>query len=588
MSAVDITPQMLGSNGDAPDLSQYLAGLKRRRKPILLTTCALLVVAVLVALIWPPSYRTSATILIEEQEVPEDMVRSTVTSYANQQIELIRARVLTLENIMRLVQKHELYDQDELARMPRTEVYQNFIDAVDLDLLNAEIIDPRSGRLMNSTIAFTLSFEADQPKKTLQITNELANLFLNENLRTRTEKTSSTANFLREEVNKSNAEIQKLEAALSEFKIQNQSALPEVYQLNLQNVARYQSQVASMQARYQELIKREGDLVARMATTTKYSPVVLPTGEALLGDVDRLKALQSEYSRIVARYSANHPDVVRLQREIETLLVQVGGSGSYDELQRLLQSRKEELKALRANYSDDHPEVVVQRKIVDQLEAQLDDTGSSRPAPAPDNPAYLMLDNQLQTIRIEKESLEEQMTKLSQQIETLTDSSANAPVVERQYINLRRNLELAGAKNLELKAKLVDAELAGELEAGRKGQRFTLVEPPIMPEKPTSPNRPAILVLGLVLALGAGLGLGLVLEALDGSIHSARKVSELMGVPPMVTIPYLQSPAEKAAANPNRRRYWILGALVGGGLVVLLSLHLFVRPLDVLWFELLG
>ncbi|MFV8816182.1 GumC family protein [Haliea sp. E17] len=569
-------------------IQDYIAGFRRRRKSILLTFGCLFVVVLLTALLWPASYKTSATILIEEQEIPEDMVRSTVTSFATQQIEVIRARVLTLENIMQLVRKNQLYDDKELASMPRTEVLEEFIDSVSLDLLNSQVVDPRSGRPMEATIAFTLSFEADDPAKSLKITNELTSLFLNENLRNRTEKTSSTAEFLRGEVEKSSDEMRNLEAELAQFKTANQAALPEVYRLNMQNMVRYQTQLVGLESRNQELIKREGDLVARLATTNKYSPVVLPTGEAVLGDVDRLKALQSEYSRVAARYSLTHPDVVRLQREIDSLLASTGGAGNRDELLRLLESRQSELNALEAKYADTYPDVVAQRKIVEQLQRQIESMDDVGAAPPPDNPAYLMLDNQLQTVRIEKGSLDEQISQLEEQIDSLSVAAVNAPVIERQYTNMVRNLELISAKNLELRAKLKEAELAGELEAGRKGQRFTMVEPPIMPEEPSSPNRPAILVLGIVFAAGAGIGVGLLLEAMDGSIRSPQQLSQLMGVAPLVTIPYINSPEETAAADPQRKRYWLLGGGVAGTLVVLLALHFFVRPLDVMWYEILG
>ncbi len=572
----------------AMSLQDYFAGVKRRRKPILWTAGGILFITVLLAVLWPPSYTASATILIEEQEIPQDMIRSTVTSYAFQQIETIRARVLTLENIMQVVRKHELYSEDELAVVSRSEIQRDFIDAIDLELLNAEIIDPHTGKLVNAVLAFTLSFEASQPDIAFKVTNELANLFLAENLRTRTEKTSSTAEFLREEVRKSDEEVGLLEARIADFKAQHSAALPESLQMNLQNLTRYQSQLLTSEARYNDLTKREGDLVARLASTSKYSPVVLPTGEAVLGDVDRLKALQSEYSRIAARYSPNHPDVLRLQKEINALLVQVGGAGNYGELQRLLQSRKDELKGLEATYSADHPEVIAQRKIVEQLESQLAQTDASVASAEPDNPAYLMLDNQLQTVRIEKESLAEQMERLRQDMAALNEAAANAPAVEREYTNLRRNLEIASTKNLELKAKWEDAKLAGELEAGRKGQRFTLIEPPILPDEPSSPNRPAILFIGFVLAASAGLGIGLLLEMMDGSIRSTHQLARLMGVAPLVSIPYIRTPDEQAVNDPSRKIYMFVGAALVGLVVILLAAHFLIRPLDVLWYEILG
>ena len=160
-------------------IGELLAGLQRRRKPMAIVAGVVLLIAILAALLWPPTYSSSATILIEEQEIPQDMVRSTITSFALQQIEVIRQRVLTLKNIMEMVEKYGLYDEGELQRMTRAEIVEEFIDSVSLELLNAEMVDPISGRPMVATIAFTLQFQSNGPRKALNVTNELVNLFLN-------------------------------------------------------------------------------------------------------------------------------------------------------------------------------------------------------------------------------------------------------------------------------------------------------------------------------------------------------------------------------------------------------------------------
>lgn len=583
MSVVDISSQADAS----ASLGDYIAGVRRRRKPILWMGGAVLLLAVLVALFWPPTYSTTATILIEEQEIPEDMVRSTITSYANQQIQVIRARVLTLQNIMQIVEKFGLYDKKELARKPRTEIAEDFIDAISLELVNADVIDPRSGRPTEATIAFTLSFKADNPAKALSVTNELVNLFLNENLRTRTEKTSGTSEFLRAEAEKSNKEVRQLEAQIAKYKSEHQESLPESFQLNLQNLTRYQSELLADQDRLRALEKQEADIESKLASMSPYAPVVLPSGEAVLADVDRLKALQSEYRRTAARYSENHPDVIRLRRQIDALILEVGATGDRDELLKLLQSRQDELATLKAQYSEDYPDVQTLEKVIAQLEKQLQGTDDAKPKPAPDNPAYVMLDNQLQSLRMERSSLKSRVTELSSQIEELNNAAAQAPAIEEEYKNLLRNLQVSNARYLDLKTKLKEAELAGELEQGRKGQRFSLVEPPVLPDTPTSPNRLAILFLGVVLAAGAGLGLGLLLELSDASIRNPRRLADLMGVAPLVTVSYISTPAEIEAARPDKKLYLAVAVAIVFGLVMLASIHFFYRPLDVLWFQIL-
>lgn len=585
------TAELSSSSAHYPEqtesLGDYLAGFKRRLKPMLITAAVVLFITVLAVMFWPPTYSSSATILIEEQEIPQDMVRSTITSYATQQIEVIRQRALTLQNIMGLVEQYELYDEDELARTPQMEIVEEFIEATSLELLNASVIDPRTGRPAEATIAFTLEFEASSPRKSLNVTNELVNLFLNENLRNRSAKASSTAEFLRREANNLSEEVITLETNIANFKAGNQAALPESFQINLQNLTRYQTQLIAAESRLQEISKRELDIQAQLVTTSAYAPTILATGQAVLADVDRLKALQSDYRTTAARYSESHPDVIRLQREIDSLSEQIGQTGGKGELQKLLESEKGELNGLRALYASSHPEVIAKQKLISSLESQLQGMDDSKPDAQPDNPAYVMLDNQLKTLQMEKAALVGQVDQMTQEIGVLNQAALQAPTVEREYNNLLRNREVALAKLLDLRVKLKEAELASELEERRQGQRFTLIDPPALPEEPKSPNRLAMLFLGFIVAAGAGLGIGVLLEAVDQSIRTNKKLSSLSGVAPLVTIPYIDTPSEREASRPQKKMYQL--AVVGLVAIVILltAVHFYYKPLDVLWFVIL-
>jgi protein tyrosine kinase modulator len=569
-------------------LAEYVSGFKRRRNPIIYTAAVVIFLALLTALFWPPTYKASATILIEEQEIPDDMVRTTITSFANQQIEVIRQRVLTLKNIMGMVENFELYDEDELARTPRTEISEDFIDAVKLEILSAEVIDPRSGRPTVATVAFTLDFEASDPRKTQGVANELVNLFLNENLRSRSEQAGSTTDFIRAQAEGLAEEVRNLEVTLVAFKAKNQAALPESFQLNMQNLTRYQTQLVSSEARLIELNRRQLEVEGQLASMNKYAPQTLPSGESVLADVDRLKSLESEYSRQSARYNENHPDVIRLRREIDALRVTVGGTGATDELRRVMATEQDELTGLQANYSDTHPEVIAQIKAIEKLREQIATANEAEPEIKPDNPGYVVMDNQLQMIMMEKRSLTDQIASVTAQIEGLNQAATQAPTVEREYSTLVRNLEVATANYLELQAKLKTAELAGELESNRKGQRFTLIEPPILPENPVSPNRAAILFLGIVFSLAAGLGVGLLLETADQSIRSVRSLEKVTGIPPLVSVAYITTPEEDRKNEPNKKRYIYIGITAVAVIMGLVLIHFFYKPLDVLWYVVLN
>ena len=81
------------------DLGFFLDIMKRRRRSLLIAALSLLTLSTLIAFAWPPIYRSSATILIEDQDIPPDFVRPTIKSYAAQQAQVITHRVMTTTNI---------------------------------------------------------------------------------------------------------------------------------------------------------------------------------------------------------------------------------------------------------------------------------------------------------------------------------------------------------------------------------------------------------------------------------------------------------------------------------------------------------
>jgi hypothetical protein len=127
------------------------------------------------------------------------------------------------------------------------------------------------------------------------------------------------------------------------------------------------------------------------------------------------------------------------------------------------------------------------------------------------------------------------------------------------------------------------AEVAQEMEKERKGEKFTLIDPAILPEEPVSPNRGAIVFLSLVLALGAGVGSAAVSESLDNAVRGVKGLTTLLHTAPLAVVPYLSTRAE--TSGQKRRKYLVLGLILAGIVIVLLLIHFLVSPLDVMWFR---
>jgi succinoglycan biosynthesis transport protein ExoP len=212
------------------DLRDYIDAFQRRRTSILITALTIFALGVAAAVLWPPTYKSTATILIEEQEIPSTLVQSTVTSYATQRIETISQRVMTRANLLEVIEKYRLYE-DERKRETTEEIIERMREDIGLNMLSADVIDPRSGRPMPATIAFTLAFSSEDPSRAQKVTSELTSLYLSENLKTRTAKADETFEFLSDESSRLNTRIAELEADLATFKEAHAHSLPELKEL---------------------------------------------------------------------------------------------------------------------------------------------------------------------------------------------------------------------------------------------------------------------------------------------------------------------------------------------------------------------
>lgn len=561
------------------DLADYIAAFKRRRSTIMLISVTIFVLGVLIALVWPPTYRSSATILIEEQEVPRELVQSTITTYAVQRIETIRARVMTRDKLMAIVDKYNLYP-DERRRETTEEILTRMRDDIKLELKNADVIDPRTGRPTPATIAFTLAYDGQGPVNTQKVANELTNLFLQENLKERSTKAQETFSFLSDEANRLNREINRLESDLATFKEQNVNSLPELSQLNTQLMERTDRDISDTQNQIRSLEDRRFYLQGQLEQLDPHGIDVNLSPEA------RLKALRTEYLSMQGRYSPDHPDLLRTKREIESLERETGLGPDRESLQKELDAKRTELASMKDKYSAQHPDVVNLKKEIAALEEQLTKIPEQPAAQrAPDNPAYVSLAAQLESTNNEIASLKNKIKELEAKRSDYEKRLAETPQVEREYSSLKRELDTDIAKYQEIKAKEMQAKVAKQLESESKGERFTLIEPAALPEEPIKPNRPAIVFLSLVLALGGGLGFAAVSESLDSSIRGMKGVAQTLHAVPLAAIPYLQLDTEQKKKRTRKR--WILLGIVAAVAIMLLVIHLFITPLDVLWFRIL-
>jgi uncharacterized protein involved in exopolysaccharide biosynthesis len=610
-------------------LSDYLAAAKRRRKAILITVSAGLITTVLLAIFLPSHYQSTGTILIEQQELPSDLVRSTVTSYADQRVQVISQRVMTTQNLLSIIHRYDLYSHEQ-SREPREKLIERMRDDIQFRMISADVVDPRSGAPRKATIAFTVSYTSPSPDVAAKIANELTTLYLNENLTERNRLAQDAYGFLQTEGERLNARIEEVESKLAAFKQEHYEELPELAQLNMQQLDRTEQELHEAESRRTSEEQQLTFLQAQFTQLKPDSAVYSDTGERIMSTSDRLKSLREKLATAIALYAPDHPDVVRLKREVAGLEAQLGSKKVptvTNDLRRTLEEAKGELAEAQKKYSPDHPDVQRLQRKVDQLQAQLDEESKHSDAPAvgtgtgpstqttatqtatapsaqaatsaaafssgdsaqadttvaaPDNPAYIQIKAQIQALQNDLRAQEVLITRLRGTVADYQRKISVSPKIEKEYRDLLRDSESAQKQYSEIRAKTMEAQVAQNLESDRKGERFTLIEPPLPPEDPVSPNRPLLLLAGFILSIGFAVGVAAFRESVDATVRGHKDMFDAFGTQMLAVVPRIRTAADLALAR--RRVKYAIGTSAGVLLASVAAVHFFYRPLDVLWF----
>ena len=477
-------------------LTDYLDVVRRRWIYLAALLPAAILIAVYLAFALPPMYLASGTILLEQAYVPQDMVRTTVTMYADQQIELVQRRVMTIENLITLVGDFDPYpdDHDLSDRARALQVSEN---------TRIEKVDPVTLEPLVQSSAFTLHYYNPDAEIAVNIANRLVELFLAYNRTTRTERASETYRFLQTQSHEVEQRVELLEQQLADFKSEYGDAIPEAQARNLAALDRTVRDLDTFERQMRLTEERKALLELQL---TEVRPNLFDEVGGWQAEIAQLRA---ELAEAQQRYTDDHPDVRRLRRSIAALGERAAAT---PESQR----------------------------------------------PAPDNPEYLRLASQLETVEEELEALRASASRARKQIDAYESRLVMAPDVEREYRQLSRDHDIAQDQFREIQDKLGDAQLAQTLESEDQGERFRLIRAPTQPLTPDSPNRTGIILLGFVLGAALSAGLLAVRESVDPSIRSARDLSQIADIKPIGAVPVMLNSADRR----RRRLAWGAAAAV--------------------------
>jgi len=568
------------------DIHQYLDVIKRKKFHFIIPGVLVFLLGATLALILPAVYKSTATILIEAQEIPQDLVRSTVTGYVEQRLQTISQIVLNRANLLEIMNRFGLYEDLKDARTT-VEIVGKMREDIKVVPITIEVRTKRE-RSAEATVAFALSYEGKEPQVVAQVVNFLASLFLEENVKNRQEKARTTTEFFENQLAGFRSVIIDLEEQIAAYKEKHINELPELMQLNLTTIERLEREIDAKKVHVKSLINRKIYLEGQLATVEPTAQKINLGGERLMSPEEELAVLRSQYLSLSASFSEHHPDVIALKKKLAAMEGEVNTREDLRQRYARLQEKESRLAHMLETYSEKYPDVIRLKKEVKRLKEEIQRLSEKQTVlkfenVIPDNPAYINLQTQISTTQMDIDTAQKEVKLLKQKYEDYRRRVENAPRVEQRYLDLQRNYTNAKSEYREGMDRLQAAKEARGLEESHMGEKFILVEQPLTPQKPYKPNRLAILLLGMVLATGSGLGFGLVAEYMDHSVHRAEELTKISGHTVLAVIPYLENSQDRI--RKIRRRLVFAGstiALVGIGFAVL---HLMNIPLDNLWLQ---
>jgi succinoglycan biosynthesis transport protein ExoP len=518
-------------------LSRLAGIITRRRWWILAPACCVTLAAIAVLLFLPNRYTSEATLVVVEQQIPQRYVVPNSTTDLTSALDAIKQEVMSRNRLLKMIDDFGLYPKQRKRLAPE--------ELVLLMLKNIDIA-PIGGRTPQRDFdAFKISFTTESALLAQQVTSTLTSLFINENLRTREQQASNTTKFLHEQLETKKKQLDEQEQRLRDFKMQHIGELPEQQQGNLGILTGLQTQLqntmsalnrAEQQRVYlQSLIdayKRQAPLpgiVGAVSASPAANPILTPV-EMAQNDLARL---ESTRTALLSKYTPEHPDVLKIQREIAKV--------------------QDVLKHLRAATPP------AQKDAGSPASARTVPNPAS-PTEAPDEPALAQIRSQLEANRSEIQNLSKDETRLKATMGQYENRLNQTPVREQQQAGIIRDTEALRQEYAELQKKEQESQLATNLEKQQGGQQFRLIDPASMPTVPSSPKRLKLSMTGAIGGLVLGLALAFFMEMRDTSFRSEKDLV-LHSAPPFVLgIPLLTTKIEKRWLRQRSILEWLAGS----------------------------
>ena len=485
-------------------INEYLHILWRRRWWVLVPAVIGPIISIVLIAYLPKEYRSTITILVEAQKVPEEYVKSTVSGNIEGRLSTIKQQLMSRSLLQGIIDRFGLYKK-EYESMGAEDVIALMQKNIDVKTVGTRNVD-----------AFSITFQGDDPKRVMDVTNELASHFIEENLKNREQLVEGTSEFLEQELKNVKDQLEAQENRIGEFKKIYMGELPQQLEANLRALDRFQADLVSTQLAIKSTADRKAMLEKsyeiakqKMKQDAGESLQTSPNGSLSLSE--KLADMEKKLTALQAEYKDSYPDIVMLKREISQVEEQIQLAGTH----RVKEVREEGISG------PERPESDVQAL-------------RGREA---DFPYLEDLRKQVRDMTLELQSLKQREAEAQKQLRIYSERVEKAPAREQELTILVRDYENTKKNYESILDKKLNAKISENLEKRQKGEQFRILDAANLPEKPVKPRRIIILIAGILAGIGGGIGLALLLEQFDSSVRKPEVLEQTISVPVLATIP---------------------------------------------------
>lgn len=523
-------------------LPEYLAIARRWAWVMAAAFVTVVGVSVVVALLQPRTFQVAAVMVAEGTRIAADVARQAAVVSAEDRMRQASQRIMSRDNLIDVANRLNVFEttpddpalkEADLARLMRSSLgFQLRTD------------NQHTWQRPDATIVFDLSFRHGNPDKALQVVNELIRLFVEGSSLEQTQQAARTSAFLAQEAEKLRKELEVYENRIAAYRRSHDGAMIEGQAIAM-------SSIQSLEA--------------------------------------DLRAVEQSHRAALEEQRTLEVELVGARAGLSVAGAATVGAPSVTE-QELARARTE-LSQLRSVYSEEHPDLRAQLRRIQSLEQTLSREASTR-SPSRDAAegqtrlAVARLEALLAAAQSRASLLLGQQSTIRGNIAQMRNQLARAPQAERDLSAMQRDHEVAQTKFEDIRSQQRSAQIASSLIDAQSADRFSVVEPPVLPEYPMSSGRKKTVALGVIAALAAALGVAALLEAMFPRVRGENAITAITGQKPLVVIPYIKNAEDdRSIRDAKKRLTW--GAMAALTLVLLL-LHFTLQPLPELLSGIVG